>query len=144
MDPAVIVAIISVLGTVLVAVLSILVPVVIDCRKSKRERDAVEVKMVDETALELLRHFSRFRHWTINDIEKSGDGTIQQAYTDLQVKHYAWEQAIWSRLSASDRERVRKLRKTFGDVHTPEALKGQVSDLSEEILSLTKAATKHA
>jgi hypothetical protein len=134
------VSIISVLGTVSIAIFSVVAPHFFDLKKVKLEAKTAQVRKINETALELLGRLSHLRHWVSQDIVASAGESVQQVYTELQVKHYAWEQAIWSKLNSDDQERVRKLRHEFEGVHTPDAFKDRISDLSEEILSLTKVA----
>jgi len=151
MQPESIVAIVSIIATGAVSILSGFVPVLIDSRKSKREeiaakqeKEAAEIESIDKTTLDLLSHLSHFRHWTVSDIEQSYHGPAQKAYSDLRAKHYAWEFTIWSKLNEAERERVKNLRKKFEEVHTPETIDEDVSDLSQEILSLSTIATGRA
>jgi hypothetical protein len=141
MDPA-IPTIVSVIVTGVVAIVSVLVPFIIEWRKSKQEKIAAEMERIDKSMLELLGELSNFRHWVMDDIEMSARRPIQQVFTDLQVKHYAWERAVWSRLNADDRGRVIELRQRFEKVHVPDELAKDVANLANEILSLTYSATR--
>jgi len=140
MDPAV-PAVVSVIVTGVVSISSIFVPFVIEWRRWVRGKKAAEFERIDESTLDLLSTLANLRHWVIRDIEMSAQRPIQQVYTNLQVKHYAWERAVWSRLEADDRRRVRELRQRFEFVHKPDEFRESVSDLSDEILSLAYIAT---
>lgn len=149
MEAQSLVAITAVVVTGFVSVLNGFVPFLIDWRKAKRdearvdrEQLAAEIAKIDQTTLELLGHLSHFRHWTIDDIETSYHGSAQRAYSELRAKHYAWEVAVWARLEEKERRQVRELRTKFENVHTPNAVAPEVSDLSEQVLSVTKTATR--
>ena len=141
-------AMVSVIVSGIVALSSLLVPIIIDWRKSNRGKTTVKIEKINSAALELLGHLSHFRHWVWGDIEASASGfPVQQVYTDMRVKHYAWEQAAWSHLDDHARERVRKLRRRFERLHTESDITKNASEsdlptLSDEILKLTHTAVK--
>ena len=140
MDPALVVAIVSVVGTVLVSVLSVFVPMIVDAKKRKEERREASLERIRTSSLDLLSHLAHFRHWDISDIEDSARAPIQQVYSQLRVRAYAWEQAVWPKIDQASRDKVRSLRTEFEAVHTPAALKDKYHQISDEVLSITKDA----
>ena len=143
-----IVSVLSGLVAGIVAVLSGFTPVLIDWRKSKREESAVEreqlaaeIAKIERGTIELLSQLAHFNQTTSGGLEESYRGPARQAYSELRAKHYAWEHAIWSRLGSNEREEVTVLRRKFERVDRPDALFGQVSDLSDSILTVTYSAT---
>jgi hypothetical protein len=146
LGPESIVAILAMIVTGLVSILTGFVPVILDWRKSVRDREALEMSRIDQAMLELLGELSNFRHWVADDIEVAAECPLVAAYTKLQVKHYAWERAIWPRLSDEHREYARKLRREFEGLHEPDGIANRergsehLSELSERILSITYIA----
>lgn len=135
-------ALVSVITSGLVAILSLVVPIVIDYRKSIRESKFAKVEALNQTTLELLGQLSHFRYRIWGDIEESAAKPIQQITSELRSKHYAWERAIWAPLNQSERDRVKGLRKKFENVAWAEDIKSEkttseVSELSDEILDLS-------
>lgn len=137
------VTLISVITASLVSILSIFVPMILDSRKAKRVSTLAERDRLETTTLDLLRELSNFRTPIWDSIEKSAGCPVQQAQSNLQVRHYAWECAIWSRLDQSHQQRVITLRERFEGLSMQEIgkLAKQVSDTSDEILALTRIAS---
>ena len=142
------VAITAVMMTGAVSILTGFVPVFIEWRKAKREESTVkreqlaaEIARIDQTASALLSHLSHFRHYELEDIQISYNGPAQRAYSELRAKQYDWEVAVWATLEDKERQQVRELRTVFEKVHTPSAVTSKLPELSEQILSITKAAT---
>ena len=143
MEPALAVAFVSVIGTVLVSILSVFVPVIVDGKKRNQHKEEASMERIRKSSLDLLSHLAHLRHWKIEDIEDSAGAPIQQVYSELRVKHYSWEQSIWSKIGQSNRDTVRNLRKEFESVHTPAGLKDRYSDISEDVLSIAKDALEN-
>ncbi len=141
------VAVISVVVSGIVAICSLAVPIIVDERRSNRERTAADLARVNTTTLDLLGALVHFRHWHQRDLEESSGRPIQQVYAELQRKHYAWERAIMPRLDEAGRESVKKMRKEFESTHTidhitKDASSSTLPDLSHEILHLAYLATE--
>lgn len=144
-----VVALISVLGTVLIATINVILPAKMEKWRSKRERRKECEIRINQTALDLLGELANFRHWKMQDIiNASGQDSILKCYTFLEKVHYAWEREIWSSLNNADKNLVRELRKIFHNVHTPtDITKGpndsDIPELTEEILQVTSRAIQN-
>ncbi|HNT76394.1 MAG TPA: hypothetical protein PKH77_15370 [Anaerolineae bacterium] len=136
---------ISVISAATVSVLSVFLPSYYERRRRKEDKIDAEVKKIDETTLDFLRNLSKFRHWDYDSLEKiAEDRAVQYLYTDLQVTQYAWERAIWSRLDAQGRDKIKSIRTRLEGVHTPNDLSRGVGDsdvpaLADEILALARS-----
>jgi hypothetical protein len=106
----------------------------------------LETEKIQGATKELLRELAHFHHWTIGDIQESAGLAIEQVYTNLKFKCYAWRQTIWPRLDTEDQRQVEKIRQRLEGVHTPDDLSNETSsevpDLVDKILSLDYVATK--
>jgi hypothetical protein len=142
MDPAILVAIISVSGTIIISILNVLVPLITEKRKAKREEQKEEFELVHKSSTELLSQLSHFKHHVIADIESSANSPVQQVYSDLRMKFYAWEQAIWPFIKPEQRKVVVDIRQEIEDVHTPVDLRDNYFEVSDEILRISKLATE--
>ena len=93
----------------------------------------------------MSKEISNFRYPVWNDIEQSARRPLQQVQSDLRGKHYAWERAIWPLLDRKDQERVKVLRQKFESLSLQkiDALANELSDLSNEILSLAYIGSAH-
>lgn len=134
-------ALVSVITSGLVAILSLVVPIIIDYRKSERESKSAKVDALNRTTLDLLAQLAHFRYRIWADIEESAAKPLQQITSELRSKHYAWERSIWSALNQAEKARVKFLRTKFENTSWADDIKSdesgsEVSDLSDEILTL--------
>jgi hypothetical protein len=138
-------AAIGVISTAVVSILSVFLPSYYERQRRKEEKADAEIKRFDESTLDFLRELANFRHWNDCSLKKiAGDRAVEHLYTDLQVAQYAWERAIWSRLDAQGREKVKSIHARLEGVHTCNDLSRGAGDsdipaLAEEILALARA-----
>jgi hypothetical protein len=136
---------ISVVSAATVSILSVFLPSYYERQRRKEDKVNAEGKRIDETTLGFLKELSNFRHWTYESLEKiAGDRAVEHLYTDLQVTQYAWERAIWLRLDAQGRDKVKNIRTRLEGVHTPNDLSRDPGDsdvpaLADEILALARS-----
>ncbi|MCB0196604.1 MAG: hypothetical protein KDJ65_31920 [Anaerolineae bacterium] len=104
-----IVAIISVVATSLVSILSIFVPVWIERKKWQQERFNGEIENIKNSTIELLSELSNFFHFGQIDIEEAARRTMSQTVTDLQTKQFVWELTILPWLTSKEYLQVREL-----------------------------------
>jgi hypothetical protein len=142
MDPT-IVTLISVITTGLVSILSVFVPIILESRKAAQAKISAERDRLETTTLDLLREISNFRRPIEFDIEMSSTRPVQQVLSDMQVRHYAWECAIWYKIDEKYQEQVRALRQKFELMSSQNLgeLARQLSDVTDEILTLTRIAS---
>ena len=139
---------ISVISAATVSVLSVFLPSYYERRRRKEDKIDAEVNKIDETTLDFLRNLSKFRHWDYDSLEKiAEDRAVQYLYTDLQVTQYAWERAIWPRLDAQGRDKIKSIRTRLEGVHTPNDLSrgpgdSDVPALADEILALARSVNR--
>jgi hypothetical protein len=147
MSPESIVAIIAVIITGIVSVVNGFIPLLINWITTRRESEKEIIQRIDQTTIELLKELSNFRHWVAKDIKDAAGTSLIKAYTNLQVKQYAWERAVWNQLDNNFQNRVRQLRFELETLHTPTAISNEkrgtshLSELSSEILAITNMAT---
>jgi len=118
-------------------------------REDKRlqsQKVSAQSETIGRATMELLRALSGFRHWEKADIElASGCDHAVQAYSLLQTREFAWEQAVWPWLNDTDRARVTEVRHRFEAVRRPTDLsdnkRSEVPELSNTILEVARAAT---
>jgi hypothetical protein len=140
------IALISVITTGLVSILSIFVPIIIESRKSRQASISAEKERVDTATLDLLREISHFRSPVQGDIEFSSRRPVQQVISDMQIKHYAWERAIWDKIGEKHQEQVVAVRKKFESLswHNLNEIATQLSNVTDEILTLSRIAENHS
>ena len=138
-----VIALISVITTGLVSVLSIFVPIIIETRKSRQAGISARKDKLDMATLDLLREISHFRSPVQGDIEYSSQRLLQQVIADLQIKHYAWERAIWNNLDEKHQEQIVAVRKRFESLSRNNLgeLASQLSKVTDEILTLSRIAS---
>jgi len=134
------IALISIITTGLVSILSIFVPIIIESRKLRQASISSEKDKLDTATLDLLREISHFRSPVQGDIEYSSQRVLQQVVSDLQIKHYAWERAIWNNLDETHQKQIVAVRKSFEKLSRNNLgeLAKQLSDVTDEILSLSR------
>jgi hypothetical protein len=137
-------AIISTSGLIIVAVLSGLLPALLDSKRAERERVASEQEKIREAAVKLLRNLANVRHRD-NDGQQCAAGLphFEQVAADLRGAYDAWALVVMSRLDASQRDRVTAIRENElgrDDLRDP-----KVQDLSRstEIFELTWIASRN-
>jgi hypothetical protein len=142
LNPTVI-TLISVITTGLVSILSIFLPSVIEWLKARQANISSEKDRIETTTLDLLREISHFRRPIQFDIESSSGRSVQQTISDMQVKHYAWERAIWNKVGEKNQKQIITLRQKFESMSGQNLgeLAQQLSDVTDEILTLTRIAS---
>lgn len=137
MDSAIIVALVSVIGTVVVSIVSVIVPTWFQWRKSKQEKIAAEREKIRESAADLFRHLANFRFRALADIEGSAGVSFQQAYSEVRASEAMWEVAVFSRLVSDERETIRRMRlEEFGK----DRLGENVMQITDEAVRFTQIA----
>jgi len=140
-DPNII-ALTSVIATALVSILSGFIPVFLDWLKSRREKRDEQLEQIKSTTLDLLKNLAPFRHTEYNDIKTSAGRMVVELHSDIQVAHYAWEQAVWPHLNEKEKERVKQLRSKFESVKDPKEYTKALQNISDEILQISRVASK--
>jgi len=111
MNVEVVVALISLCGLVIVAVLSGLVPAYLDSKRAERERTAAEQERIHDAAVKLLRNLANFRHTGQDDQAlAAGSSSHQQVTADMRGAYDAWALVVMPRLCASQQERIKEIR----------------------------------
>ena len=140
-DPLII-TLVSVVAAALVSILSIFIPVLVNWYKAKRQEKVAQAEEIDKSVLDLLGNLAPFRHPDYIDIGISAECPTVKLLSDLQVSHYVWERSVWPHLGDEDRNRVRRLRKTFETVRNFSEYTKQMQGLSDEILAITYIASR--
>jgi hypothetical protein len=137
------ITLISVITTGLVAILSIFVPIIIESLKARQANISSEKEKIDTATLDLLREIAHFRDPVPHNVESSSRRPVQQTISDLQIKHYAWERAIWNKIGEKHQGQVVILRQKFESMSQRNLveLANQLSDVTDEILALTRIAS---
>jgi predicted P-loop ATPase len=139
MDSNVLAAIVILFGSIIG-----LVPVLLDWKKSKRERIAAEQERIHEASVKLLRNLANFRHLEQEDQTlAAGLPSHQQVTAEMRGSYDAWGLVVMPRLDVSQQERVEEIRKKElgrGNLKNTEA---QDIAMSTEIFELTWTAIKN-
>lgn len=138
------ITLISVITTGLVSVFSIFVPIIIESIKTRKANIFAEKDKIETTTLDLLREISHFRRPVEFDIESSSRRPVQQTISDMQIRHYAWERAIWSRIDEKHQQQVIIIRHKFESLSQQNLneLSQKLSDVTDEILTITRKASE--
>jgi hypothetical protein len=141
MDTEFVVALISVCGLIVVAILNGLVPACLDSKRAKRERTAAERERIRKAAAQLLRNLANFRHPGQDDQKlAAGSPSHQQVTADMRGAYDAWALVVMPRLDASRQGRVKEIReKELGR----DNLKNTEAKVSSEIFELTWIASRN-
>jgi hypothetical protein len=143
-DPNLI-TLISVVAAGSVSVLSIFVPIIVESLKARQARISSEKDKLEAATVELLRELSYLGRPIQGDIERSASRPMQQVFSDLQVKHYVWERAIWNKVSEKNQKNIKALRVKFEKLSSSQKISDisqQLSEITDEILSLTRIASE--
>jgi hypothetical protein len=135
-----IITLVSVITAGLVSVLGVLVPVLTDLWKAKRQQKPSQAHEIDKTALDLLGKITPLRHTDYNKVGHSAEQDPFKHQSDLQASHYAWECAVWHHLNDNSKARTNKLRKIFETTQNLSEYTKQMQELSDEILAITYIA----
>jgi hypothetical protein len=131
------IAVISVITSGVVAVASMLFPLIInfllDSQKWSRERKAAEADKIEKAAAELLDVLADFRS---GDVLRATNRSPQMVFSQLLSNYYTWERTMWLHCKKSEQPRLLELRKEFenGD---PKSFLTSAPNLVNEILDLT-------
>jgi len=143
-DPNLI-TLISVIAAASVSVLSIFVPIIVESLKARQVRISSEKERLESATVELLRELSHLGRPIQGDVERSSSRPMQQVFSDLQVKHYVWERAIWNKLPEKYQKNVKTLRVKFESLPSSQKISDvsqHLSEITEEILTLTRIASE--
>lgn len=152
---------ISIISTAIVSIVGVIVPLWLENQKANREDERSKEELrraslaeIDFTALEFLRILSYFRVQTMRELDaaftKSGIAVnTAQAGSVLQSQFYAWEGKVWKELSATDKQRLKTLRRDIEGKQLPYVWGAEVanpfapdvSNIVEEVLTITRRAT---
>jgi hypothetical protein len=137
-----IITLVSVITAGLVSILGVLVPVLTDFLKAKREENSAQMKEIDKATMDLLEIIAPLRNTDQTKVGYSAERAPFILQSDLQAKHYAWERAVWHHLRDNDRDRVRRLRGIFETVRNISEYTKQMQELSDEILAVSYIANR--
>lgn len=139
------ITLISVITAASVSVLSIFVPIIVESLKARQARATSERDRLESATVELLRELSHLGRPIQGDVERSSNRPMQQVFSDLQVKHYVWERAIWKKLPEKYQVDVKTLRVKFESLLSNQKINDisqHLSEITEEILTLTRIASE--
>ena len=158
--------IISTISAAAVSIFSVLVPVLLERDRAKREDkkqaeaiNLAEIADIDRATLDILSMISVLKLEEAEQIEAAltqpeTAANVVQAITTLRARFYTWEMKIWQRLDEETRERVKKLREQIENLNVDSDVKlvlvgnyfiaDYVHEWTGEILSLTRIATNRA
>lgn len=134
--------VISVISSGCVAIAGIMLPMLVNLFnehvKWSREQKSSRAKRIDSSSIELLDVLADFRS---GNIAHATQRPIEEVYSNLLSKYYAWERTIGLYCKESEQERVRKLRAKFEERNYDSLYKNS-ADLANEILALSHFAEK--
>jgi len=133
-----IVALVSVITSGIVAVSHVLVPLINDQLKHRRERKIAEAESINGAATAVLGLLAVFRS---GDVHTASKKSIKQVYAETLAAYYRWERKLpWS-IKAEMVERIAKLRKGF-ESGNYNSLYKEGPSLADEINTITDLACK--
>lgn len=131
------IALISVITSGIVAVSSIIFPIIVnlltDRAKWKREQKSIEINALNEATGIVLRMLASFRS---GNVTQATNATLGKAMSDIINAFYSWERCIWTRLMDDEQEKIKSLRTEF-ETGNYQSFFDQGPTLVDKILTIT-------
>jgi hypothetical protein len=139
------IALVSVIVSGIVAISSVVFPILLnlisESSKWKREKNLHIIEIINSTTINLLDTIADFRS---GDVREATGETTSKKLSDAISNYYSWERAIWQKLNTEDQNEIKKLRKKFedADYHSlfsdGPSLADQILDISAKAIDRTK------
>jgi|MTBAKSStandDraft_1061840.scaffolds.fasta_scaffold59030_3 hypothetical protein len=129
-------AVISVITSGVIAILSVIFPVInllIEKARLEREIKAAESKNINEITDHLLSNLADFLS---GNVSSATDYSIEKAKSSIISSFYAWERVVRQRLDASERIEIKSLRRNF-EYGDQKFLYETGHDIGDKILEIT-------
>jgi hypothetical protein len=132
-----IVALAAILITGVVAVASLLLPLVIERLKWRAERRDSTVEAIDSASMDLLKHIAILKS---GNVELATQRPFAEIFSRMLADQYIWEQRVRPYLKVSELERLRQIRERAEGCRSSQGLHPSEPDLAREVLDLTETA----
>jgi hypothetical protein len=134
-----IISLVSILASLLVAVVALLKDWVIDKSKWNRERKSAELERINMSATEFLTLLDMFRWQNRTEIEQIARKDYLAVYNDLQKSFYTWDNAVRSYLHVQELGEIEDIHNKLINL-VPNEITPEVKDLINKVWGITEDA----